>query len=345
MVKIKSWPKSLVFLAGATALTMCLGETAAYAVTSPYLAVEQDKSSDAISAIANIAPESIEMVSTDEGVVVANQELLEEDDFGRSVVAQPMLDPTNPDSIVKVDIPDVPSDGVNFSQDGAEPFVIGLPNAQHANEAEYGDLGLAVYDNNDGSSTVPIPQPDGTLQITIVIDGPEAPSRFVYPLTLPDGGELIDAGDGYFAILGSDGLPIAMVEPAWALDANGVAVDTHYEIAGNDLVQVVNHNVGYAYPIVADPAVKGKYISKVQVKSVRQGTTVAVTPTNSWSLTAFSNYWAEYKLYVSSTYEGKKYYNQLLCHRDFAPFKTPWNLDSWRPNVSYWATVTAACNP
>ena len=65
-----------------------------------------------------------------------------------------------------------------------------------------------------------------------------------------------DVGDGYFAILDSEGLPVAMIEPAWALDANGEAVDTHYEVAGNELVQIVNHGDGDAYPIVADPAVK-----------------------------------------------------------------------------------------
>lgn len=345
-------------IAAATIVTMCLGSTIAYAndeplggvategvLVTPAFAAEQGDSSDAIQAIASIAPESFEVVSTDDGIVVADDKLLEEDEFGRAVVERPMLDPTNPNSIVKVDIPVDPSDGITFAQEGNDEIVIGLPNAHLANEADHGDLGLSTYDNNDGSTTVPIRHPDGTLQITTVIDGPEAPTRYAYPITLPEGGELVDAGDGYFAILDSEGLPAAMVEPAWALDANGEAVDTHYEIAETEFVQIVDHGDGDAYPIVADPAVKGKHISKVKINTVKQGKVVAVYPVNSWSLTAFSNYWAEYKLYVSSTYEGKKYYNQLLCHRDFAPFKTPWNLDSWRPNVSYAATVAAVCNP
>ncbi|MGG1684281.1 DUF2599 domain-containing protein [Pseudalkalibacillus sp. NRS-1564] len=37
--------------------------------------------------------------------------------------------------------------------------------------------------------------------------------------------------------------------------------------------------------------------------------------------------------------------DQFYCHVDFAKNKTPWNLDPWRPNVSYWATVNAQCNP
>lgn len=166
------------------------------ATATPSFATEQDGSSDAIEVIASIAPESLEAVSTDDGIVVADEKLLEEDEFGRSVVEQPMLDLTNPDSMVKVDIPVNPADGITFKQDGADEIVIGLPNAHQADEADYGDLGLATYDNNDGSTTVPIPQPDGTLQITTVIDGPAAPTRYAYPITLPAGGQLVDAGDG-----------------------------------------------------------------------------------------------------------------------------------------------------
>lgn len=40
-------------------------------------------------------------------------------------------------------------------------------------------------------------------------------------------------------------------------------------------------------------------------------------------------------------------YNQLRCHTDWATFrnKTPWNLDAGRPDVGYWSTVHAKCNP
>lgn len=41
--------------------------------------------------------------------------------------------------------------------------------------------------------------------------------------------------------------------------------------------------------------------------------------------------------------------NQFLCHFDFArvsdPDKASWNLEQWRPDVSYTATVLAGCNP
>jgi Protein of unknown function (DUF2599) len=37
--------------------------------------------------------------------------------------------------------------------------------------------------------------------------------------------------------------------------------------------------------------------------------------------------------------------NQLRCHAEFAPTKAGWNLETWRPDVSYEKTVLALCNP
>lgn len=36
---------------------------------------------------------------------------------------------------------------------------------------------------------------------------------------------------------------------------------------------------------------------------------------------------------------------QYLCHVDFAKYENNWNLEPWRPNVGYNATVAAGCNP
>jgi hypothetical protein len=40
--------------------------------------------------------------------------------------------------------------------------------------------------------------------------------------------------------------------------------------------------------------------------------------------------------------------DQLICHEQWvaiwSPSKSTWNLDEWRPDVSYAATVNAKCN-
>jgi hypothetical protein len=37
--------------------------------------------------------------------------------------------------------------------------------------------------------------------------------------------------------------------------------------------------------------------------------------------------------------------DQLRCHAAFAPTKPLWDLESWRPDVGYLATVAHECNP
>ena len=37
--------------------------------------------------------------------------------------------------------------------------------------------------------------------------------------------------------------------------------------------------------------------------------------------------------------------NQFNCHYDFATKKSSWNLEPQRPNVSYFSTILAGCNP
>ncbi|WEK60077.1 MAG: DUF2599 domain-containing protein [Candidatus Microbacterium colombiense] len=249
-----------------------------------------------------------------------------------------------PERATVITIPVDASSGIALDQ-GGEVVTIGLPNPSDTEPGVADEDGLVHFDNTDGSATVPLVREDGVVQINIVIEGSSAPTRFEFPITASDGGQLFDAGDGFFAVLDTDGQPTAMVDPAWAKDATGRDVPTRYEQQGETLVQVVEHDPGYTYPIVADPAVRGNLITGVRTIFSSSGTTVAVTPRSGWAITPFSNWWAEYKLWVAAGYEGNKFYNQLRCHVDLAPFKSPWNLDSWRPDVSYSNVLAAGCNP
>lgn len=249
-----------------------------------------------------------------------------------------------PERDTVITVPMDASAGVALDQ-GGDIVTIGLPNAPDAAPGVVDEEGLVHFDNTDGSITVPLVREDGVVQITTLIEDTFAPTRYEYPIAAADGGELVDAGDGFFAVLDAAGQPAAMIDPAWAKDANGRNVPTWYEQQGDTLVQVVEHDSRYAYPIVADPAVRGNLITKVTFPSSPYGIVVSVTPRSGWAITPFSNWWAEYKLWVASHYEGNKFYNQLRCHVDIAPFKSPWNLDAWRPDVSYSNVLAAACNP
>ena len=48
---------------------------------------------------------------------------------------------------------------------------------------------------------------------------------------------------------------IAVVDPAWAVDANGAPVATHYEVVGGSISQVIDTNATTAFPVTADPEV------------------------------------------------------------------------------------------
>ena len=58
---------------------------------------------------------------------------------------------------------------------------------------------------------------------------------------------------------------IFYIEPAWAKDAEGKSVPTHYEINGNTITQVVEFDENTAFPVVADPAVGGYTYKKANV--------------------------------------------------------------------------------
>jgi hypothetical protein len=89
---------------------------------------------------------------------------------------------------------------------------------------------------------------------------PDAPVQYEYDLDVPEGGQVVDASGGAFAVLEASGEPLALILPLWAKDANGTDVATRYTLDGNTLVQTVDHTQpGLAYPVVADPQVVWHY--------------------------------------------------------------------------------------
>lgn len=109
---------------------------------------------------------------------------------------------------------------------GGDVVTVGLPNPSEAARGIADADGLVHFNNADGSTTVPLVREDGVVQITTIIETASAPAVFEYPIAVADGGQLVDAGDGFFAVLDEAGQPAAMIDPAWAKDANGRDVPT-----------------------------------------------------------------------------------------------------------------------
>lgn len=156
---------------------------------------------------------------------------------------------------LEVTVPRDAGDGIRLAG-GDEPVtVIGLPFGQHASDALESQLsGVVVYNNNNGSSTVPVVRDTG-VQISTLIESANAPQRYDYPMELPMGEQLRLNPDGSVSAIDAAGDASFYVPAPWAKDANGAAVPTHYEVSGNVLTQVVAFTAASAFPVVADPTI------------------------------------------------------------------------------------------
>jgi len=114
--------------------------------------------------------------------------------------------------------------------------------------------GTTVFDAANSSGVqVAVQRAAGGTRALINIDSQDAPERFAFPVS-GRAASLRQEHDGSVSILAADGGLLSAIAPAWARDAAGRSVPTHYEIDGTDLTQVVNHKVGaFAYGVTADP--------------------------------------------------------------------------------------------
>ncbi|MGN7799037.1 hypothetical protein [Leifsonia sp. 22587] len=233
--------KSRVLMSAATLAGVCL----VGASLSGFAVVDTDATNAeaAVAAVENVAPDTVSDVATPSTT----------DPADAVHVATPQGG--------SVHVPKVASSGVKVTTLGnKENVTIGLPfasKASHATASQEADV--VVYNNNNGSSTVPVPHMDGSVQISTVISNAKAPKRYDYPIQVPKGASLVRSAKGVVAVATADGAPIMVFGDAWAKDANGNPVPTHYEVKKNTLTQVVEFSAQTAFPVVADPQTTGVY--------------------------------------------------------------------------------------
>jgi len=150
-----------------------------------------------------------------------------------------------------VEVPHTPSAGVTLEFRGLE-MAVGLPGARESGRGVELRDGAVAFPGETFSNAV-IASDDG-VQFLTTLSGPASPTRFEYELDLPNGTKLEDLGGGLAAVVDAEGLPLLQIRPAWARDAEGANVATHYSVEGQTLVQHVFHRQrGVTYPVVADP--------------------------------------------------------------------------------------------
>lgn len=264
---------------------------------------------------------------------------------------------------ITVEAPAGNSGTISIGSDGENSLVVTLPEVDVTSADLNSAASAAVYSAAGNYTDVSVqPFADGA-QVSTVPNSASAPTEFDYSFQPPAGGRVVL--DGQLAmVLDANDEPVGFVGRPWAVDAAGRTIDSHFELNGSLLTQVVEHRVaGVTYPVVADP-----YLGKSMIKkavwewvprngSIGAGWTFNVTPTR-WARLNAGGYlpgvygWRElhkkYKKYgLWHNLGGMK--DQFICHQQVvalrAPNKPTWNLDEWRKNVSYYSTVRSSCNP
>lgn len=158
-----------------------------------------------------------------------------------------------PDDVLQIEVPATAKGDVELSLGGFS-LGIGLPNADESGAGEVLGDGTVVYPSAGESANAVVPT-DGGVQLLSVLESSEASQTYAYDLELPAGYRLETTPDGGAHVVGADGTAGVVFEPAWAVDAAGRSVPTHYTVQGSTLTQVVEHQGldGVAYPVVADP--------------------------------------------------------------------------------------------
>jgi hypothetical protein len=153
-----------------------------------------------------------------------------------------------------VELPKDPTDGLSLTSADGASIEIGLPGATNADDGVRQASGEVVYaDALPDVAVAAQATPDGGMRALVVIDGPQAPTEYRFPMTVPVGARLEPMSGGGVSVERADGSPLGVFSAPWAYDAAGKPVPTSYRIEGTTLIQTVDHR-GAAYPVVADPS-------------------------------------------------------------------------------------------
>lgn len=156
------------------------------------------------------------------------------------------------DGSTAISVPLRAAEGVDLSL-GAYAVSIGLPESEGASSAVPLRSGAITYPANNGVANTVIPLDDGVQMLTTITSA-DASISLPYDVDVDGGGSIVLTDDGAALILDAAGNPLLTTTVPWAVDAEGATVPTHYEVVGDQLVQIVEHTgADFVYPIVADP--------------------------------------------------------------------------------------------
>lgn len=158
----------------------------------------------------------------------------------------------------------VSPDGLVTVSDGPTSVSINLPQGIDLERGIVTNDGTIVYPASGSGVAVTLQAfEDGSARIRTVIPDLDAPDRYRYDLSLPEGASVVPEEDGALAIIDAEGALMAGIAPPWAVDAEGNELPTAYEIRGTSIVQRIDLGAARAFPVIADPYLGIRLIDSV----------------------------------------------------------------------------------
>jgi len=197
-----------------------------------------------------------------------------------------------------------------------------------------------------------------TLRVLTVLNNADTPTKYRYKIHIPTEGKLIKLKDGGILILDKNETLFGGFTPPSAIDKKGKKIPTHYEIQGDELIQVIEHlSVNVTYPIIAGSYAARGLIHKAKWQRgyiLGQWRWVLSIGLTKWGqvysgnsligVYGFDEVVRGTKIYTNR--EGLK--DQFICKQKYANYRDShkkYYLNEWRPHIGYEATVQDKCNP
>lgn len=164
-------------------------------------------------------------------------------------------------------------------------------------------------------------------------------------------------------IFDDNGLPSGVITYPKIHDSNGVQIDSKFVINNNKIEIQLENNASLISPIFITYSVLPQYtfsdffFSTSGFITRPEGVSLSLKVNknaNGWYIndtgtdildTSWSVVYNKYSPY-GNWYNTDGLYKQYRCHLNYVwIWQTSWEIEPWRPNVSYQDTVTALCNP
>lgn len=196
----------------------------------------------------------------------------------------------------------------------------------------------------------------GVLATTIENSAGDKQASF--ELDLPAGATaVLNETEDVVSYFGSDGEDLGSASTLWARDAEGRELPTRLVLTQDQVTQVVDIEAGapVEHPVVTALAAAPTYYSSAWVTSQGSAFVVHAVPT------ADGRYWNTVPYLAAHTQQLKNKLgsnankvtgtieNQFHCHvvynGSMGSGNTAYDMESWRPNVSYLVAWASGCNP